>query len=183
MFGEWFGAVSSGGGGGTVVAALGTSTEAAIRDLTASLVVALVPSLQSEFRYREFRYDTGDFEEFAARSPDCLRVFSCRELLEAYQPEVTNTDVEWRQVTIETAVAYPRTFRYGSGAAGDRMRDEVMRTDLHQLESEIGLRGYGNYSGIASMLVAESRQDVIGMRDSVAFLRFTIRFGFYRSMP
>lgn len=171
------------GGGGTVVAAMGTSTEDDIRDLTASLIVALVPSVQSEHRFREFRYDLGDFDEHMSRNNDSIRLFSCRELLEPYQPETTNTDIEWRHVVIEVLIGYPRTFRYGNGQAGDRMRDEVMRSDLHQLESTIGLRGYGNYSGVAAMLVGESRQDVLGMRDPVAYLHFRLTFGFYRSMP
>jgi hypothetical protein len=181
MFGEWFGAVSSGGGGSVVVPATGTSTEADIRTRCASLLTALVPSVQSNVRFREHRYDQ-DFTTWCENNQECLRMFAIRDTLGPYQPAITNTDIEWRQVEVELLVAYPRTSRYGATKT-DVSRDVLIRSDLHEIESTIGLRGYYNISDLASLLVDESRQDIIGLDETVAFLRFSYVFGFYRSMP
>lgn len=158
---------------------MATTTEAAIRTQMATQIVAIVPLLQLDTKFREHRYDQ-DFTDWAEANRECLRVFSIRDTLEGFVPETTNTDVEWRQVTFELLVAYPKTFRYGSGTAGARNRDEVMRSDQHQLETAVGLRGFATYT--AATILVPSRADVASS-DGVDFSRLILTYGFYRSMP
>ena len=119
---------------------------------------------------------------WAEQNQECLRVFSLLDRVDSYQPEVTNTDLEWRQASFDLLVAYPMTNRYGSGTAGARTRTEVMRSDMHQLETAIGLRGFATITNAAYLV---DRSDGIAQidGDKVSFLRGSIVYGFHRSMP
>lgn len=159
---------------------MATTTEAAIRTQMATLVVAIAPLVNADAKFREHRYDQ-DFVEWAEANRGSLRAFSVRDTLGGFTPETTNISEEWREATFELLVAYPKTFRYGNGEAGARNRDEVMRSDMHQLETAVGLRGFTAYTA-AVILVDQSRTDV-ATGDGVDFLRLTLTYGFYRSMP
>ena len=160
---------------------MATTTEAAIRNALVANIVAIVPSVQLDTRFREHRYDQ-PLASWAEQNQECLRVFSLLDRVDSYQPEVTNTDLEWRQASFDLLVAYPMTNRYGSGTAGARTRTEVMRSDMHQLETAIGLRGFATITNAAYLV---DRSDGIAQidGDKVSFLRGSIVYGFHRSMP
>jgi hypothetical protein len=160
---------------------MATTTEATIRTLLAANLAATVPLLQSDVRFREHRYDV-PFIDWAQQNRECLRVFSILDDINGWQPEVTNTTEEWRVVVFEVLVAYPQTNRYGSGTAGARTRGEVVRSDLHQVESSLGLRGFASYTN-AAYLVDQSTPLAAVDGDGVTFLRGSLAYGIYRSMP
>jgi len=160
---------------------MATTTEAAIRTLLATQIAAIVPSVQFDTRFREHRYDE-PFIGWAQKNRECLRFFSVLDLVDGFIAETTNTDVEWRQATFEVLVAYPMTGRYGSGTAGARNRAEVMRSDQHQIETAVGLRAFATLANAAYLV---DRSDPLSAvdGDGVTFLRGSLVFGFYRSMP
>lgn len=160
---------------------MATTTEATIRTLLAANLAATVPLLQSDVRFREHRYDD-PLIDWAQKNRECLRVFSILDDVNGWQPETTNITEEWRVVTFEVLVAYPMTNRYGSGTAGARTRGEVVRSDQHQIESALGLRGFATYTN-AAYLVDQSTPISAVDGDGVTFLRGSLAYGIYRSMP
>lgn len=160
---------------------MATTTEQAVRDILAANIAVITPSRQADVRFREHRYDNGDpLERWAEKNLECLRVFSILDRVDPFQPETTNTTEEWRQVTYDVLVAYPMTNRYGGGTAGARNRLEVMRSDLYQLETAVGLRGFATLTP-AAYLVDRSEPLAAIDGDKVSFLRGALVYGLYRS--
>lgn len=154
-----------------------TTTESAIRDLTASLIAGITPTILAGTKFVEHRYDLQDFEAWAEANPDsCFRRFSVRDSLFNSLPESTNTDVEWRQFDMDLIVAYPRTNKAGSS----QKMDAAIRKDMQLLDQTVGLNGYANYTTIASWL-RDRAFTTIQDGAQVRFIRMTLPYGFYRS--
>lgn len=160
---------------------MSATTEAAIRTQVASLIAAMVPTSSSSRRFVEHHYEQ-DFLLWIDKgtAEASFRRFSVRDELASSDPEVTNTDEEWRVVMLEVLVGYPRTFKYGKG--GDRAMDEVMRQDLTKLERSIGLAGFQNISN-AAYLPNRSLQPTVVELETARVLRMSLAYGFYRSIP
>ena len=160
---------------------MATTTEATIRTLLAANLAAVTPTVQSDTKFREHRYDE-PLIDWAQKNRECLRVFSILDEINPWQPETTNIIEEWRVVTFEVLVAYPMTNRYGSGTAGARTRGEVIRSDQHQIESALGLRGFATYTNAAYLTELSTPLAAVD-GDGVTFLRAQYAYGIYRSMP
>jgi hypothetical protein len=158
---------------------MATTTESALRTLTASLVAAVVPTRMTDKRFIESTYDQ-EFTDWCEANPDaCLRRYSVRDTLQYQPPQVTNTDVELRVVTLEVMVGYPNTFRYNT--AKGRAQDDVISSDMHKLEQAIGLNGYGNYSTVAALRVEGFVSETVD-GNGVTFIRFLLPYQFERVM-
>lgn len=121
------------------------TTAPALRDYIIALVTALTPDVLSGDRFIAFRNEgNGDFVVAMEAAPaGALRRVQVRYSGDDDPPIVTNTDHERQLVTFQIMVAYPHTGRYGADMALDR--DDVMRSDQHQLEETVGLYGQANF--------------------------------------
>lgn len=158
-----------------------TTTSAAIRDRIVTVIEALVPTTQSNVRFRHHREEF-DFRGWADGHPDaCLRRFSVRDLGDAKPALVSNTDVELVRAIFEIVIAYPLSYRFGSGNLLGV--EDVIDQDRHQVEHVAGMRGYANFT--AATGAEASWVDGETARETGATRRLVIAqtMEFYRSMP
>jgi len=183
--GAWLGG-STGGGGGTPawppIAVGGSTTAESIRDRMVAVITALVPKRPAADRFRAHRSERdGDFLEWLEANPAaCQRRFQVRDVGDLTQPKVTNTDVEWRELTFRVLVAYPQTHRAGAQNALDR--DDMIDNDRAQIEAAIGVAGGANfaapYPNACHISTRVAREGGVGFD----VLSVEQRMGFYRSV-
>ncbi len=161
------------------------TTAEAIRDRIIEVFESeLVPSLLPSDRWRAYRNEYGaDFIEWAETNPQgAFRRFQVRDTGEDAASEVTNVDVELRQVTFSILVAYPQDARYGRDQALDR--DDVSNADEHQLEQAIGILGRPRFTypfpDATWQSEGSSANRLIG--NACDFLEIVKVYTFYRSM-
>lgn len=182
--GGWDG--SGGGGGGTPswppIVVGGVTTAASIRDRMETVIAALTPDVLAGDRFRAYRNEgAGDFLTWCeANANGCQRRFQVRDLGAISQPAVTNTDVEWRELTFRVLVAYPQSHRAGRQQALDR--DDMIDSDRAQIEEAIGIAGGPNfanpYPNACHLSTEVSRESGAGFD----LLVIDERMGFYRSV-
>ncbi len=160
-----------------------TATVAAIRDRAHDVLETLELPHESRTRLRRYRNEgDGNFQTWAESNPSgCLRRFQIRSDGTEQPPEVSNTDVDMRHVTLVVRVAYPHSQRYGVDGALDR--DDVIDADFGEIEKVVGIYGRQFYSGshdCTPLGIVDGREMEIGT--SVDFLVLRARFSYYRSV-
>lgn len=155
-------------------------TVAVIRDTMITAVLGIDPLLNSETRFRHHR-ENMPFGQFCEANPQASwRLFSIRDTGESEAADVTNTDSEWRWITIQCAIAYPLDFR--AGPLGERDRDDLIASDARQIRATIGPGGYPTLEeGVAGCVTSCDWKREEG--DACVFSLFTMRVGYYEAMP
>lgn len=161
---------------------MGTTTAAAIRDRAITVISALVPISLRE-RFVAFRNEEGaEFLKWAEANPDAaFRRFQVRDDGNDQPPNVSNSDVEERLVTLAIRIAYPQNSRAGVKNALDR--DRVMSEDQFKIEKAVGYSGASNFTSPnpdASWRDGRVRR-VVG--NSCDFLEIVQTMGYYRAIP
>lgn len=157
---------------------MSTTTYKAIRDNMITLVEALAPTSLSSTKFRRYR-SPQDFRAWAEAHPAAsLRQFDIRDVSAHAPPPVSNTLVEEEEATAELAVAYPHEWSKYGPKYGLSLED-VMDQDRRAIESEIGIRGYGNYVAGQSLCETDSSPE---WGAKVSFLVFTCHLTYYRSV-
>lgn len=126
------------------------ATAAAIRDRVKALIEALAPATDTGIRFRSVLNDgDGNFDSWAEQSGNAShRRFQARHDGSEDPPEVSNTDVDLRHITIIVRVAYPHSARYGADQALDR--DDVIDEDWGKINTAIGIYGGANFPNEAA---------------------------------
>ncbi len=157
-----------------------TTTIKLIRKQQATLIRALVPASLSANEFREYDRHT-DFGEWAEATPEsCLRKFFIEDEGEYEPPLSSNTDNEEIVTLITVLVAYPAgpsDARYGKG--GQSARRDVMREDMHQIDTAIGHRGSDNYVSGHRLALAQTKEFEEG--ENVDFLAMDYEINFRRA--
>jgi hypothetical protein len=182
-WGTFSGATTS----GTVL----TTTADLIRDRAIAVIIGLVPKYLSGIHFRPSTNRHGaDFVKQCEKQPaSAFRLFQCRDIGVDHPPEVTNTDVEWRQITLRIIVAYPQDYMANAAPLGKQAldRDRVMSTDQHAIEHAVGLAGRANFSSAVSpsypdaFWVSGTTTREIGRACDYLVIEQTMRF--LRTMP
>jgi hypothetical protein len=157
------------------------STAAAIRDRCHALIEALTPTSLSSTKFRRYRNEgDGNFDDFAETNPAAaFRRFQIRDDGSEDPPEVSNTDIDLRHITLIVRIAYPHTGRYGADQALDR--DDVMDQDWGLVNGKLGIYGRSNFSSSNDCTPLGATREV--MRGaSVDVLEVTARYSFYRTV-
>lgn len=157
------------------------ATEAQIRNTVVTRIAAITPVSGAAVPFAVFGQD-GDFRLWAEQNKgSALRRFQV-----THRPDgaagMSNVTEEWRWLIIEVIVAYPDDMSGRFGRGNERSRDDVMAEDQHTIEDAIGLRGYGNFSGVACFDAIGSDAASAEPGDGVTFLTFRNRYGYYRSV-
>lgn len=157
---------------------MATTTIKLIRDQQSTLIEALTPTSLSGQLFREHeRRD--DFREWAEETPGAaLRKFYIEDVGDYAPPLSSNSDDEELITTIEVLVAYPKDSRYGAGER--RTMNDVMREDMHQIDTAIGHRGTANYVSGQNAAVAQNKETEEG--ELVDFLVLSYEVNFRRAM-
>jgi len=141
---------------------MSTTTPAAIRDLLASRVAALVPGTLAANRFLEHRYEL-PFAEWAAANPGgAFRRFAVTEADEIEPPDVTDglTEAVFQDFTIE--VAYPVDHRAGSQQRTSLAN--LLSADRAQIAKTVGTNGFATYAAqvppCAVITTTETRSDL-----------------------
>ena len=154
-----------------------TTTISAIRIGQAALIRALSPSSQSTRKFVEYE-QREDFQLWAEANPtSALRRFSIEDDATYETPLGSDTDSEEIETQMTVTIAYPHDTRYGSGKPQDQR--DVMREDLHQIDTAIGHRGSAGYVSGQRAAVADAKEFDDG--DGVDFLRLTYQINFRRA--
>lgn len=152
---------------------------ALIRQSMCTAVKAILPLLHSGDPFRE--HDSSvPFLEFCEQNPaSAWRLFYIRGT-GAEEPSEVISDLEWVWTEMECAVAYPRDYRAGDLMGNDL--DDLIESDLRQLNATIGTAGYSTLENAASGTVMTQ-----GVRreegEACLFGVLTLRVGFWRAMP
>jgi hypothetical protein len=182
-FGSWFGGSTGGGGGGGGFPVLSVATTVeSIRDRAIDVIEATAPSVLPSDEFRRYRNEGGaDFRVWAERNPaGAWRRFQVRDTGDDEPPEVSNTDVEERRITLVVTVAYPQTSRAGKDGALDR--DDAMSSDQHKIEHAIGMCGRANFAPPYPDACWRSGRTERVVGDGVDFLVITQTMSFRRTM-
>jgi len=157
------------------------TTAGAVRDLMRATVRAVAPELRSDVKWKPYD-ERADFRTWADANPTAaFRQFSIKTVGEIPPPVVSNTDVEWVETSVECVSAYPRDYRYG--AQHHLSLDDVIESDLRQLEHAIGTNGYAaldQATGNEALVTTEATFREPG--GAVVFGVLRLRVGFWRSM-
>ena len=123
---------------------MATTTFSLVRANQVTQIHAVTPTLLSNVPFR-LAEDTVPFEEWAEKqSSACFRRFTIQNNLNYTSPLVSNTDLEIHRVNCTLLVAYPLTL--GTyGLENYRSLDDLIESDIFQLDTAIGTRGYLNY--------------------------------------
>ena len=158
-----------------------TSTAAAIRDQVRTLIASLTPTALSADKFRSYRNEGGaDFEDWAEKNAAAsLRRFQARDDGNEDPPEVSDTLVDMRHLTILIVVAYPHTARYGADQALDR--DDVMDLDWGLINGKIGIYGRANFTGAYDCTPLGAERSVT-RGTNVDFLEVRMRLSYYRTV-
>lgn len=115
----------------------------AIRAKHVTLIHALTPTSKAGVKFIEYK-DRNDFEDWATANPGASeRRFQFKDL-GPYDPDVVSDLTQEKVMTnLELLVAYPNDMRFQAGEANDVF--DIVRQDMHQLNSTIGDRNYGNF--------------------------------------
>ena len=156
---------------------MATTTLKLIREQWATLLQALTPSSLIAQKFREYK-DRKEFRDWSEDSPSAaLRRFFIEDGMDYELPLSSNMDDEEITTEMTLMVAYPKDGRYGSGE-GKTMRD-VMREDMHQIDTALGHRGIANY--VSGQNLAEANDKTISKGDAVDFLAMTYEINFRRA--
>lgn len=118
------------------------TTAQLIREKQRDLIQDLAPSQIAGTPFREHDLSQG-FEQWAESSPHAaLRKFQIVDLAsyETVAGDMVSHEVE---TEFEITVAYPVDYRYGSD--GINGLADIIETDRVQIETAIGILGYGDY--------------------------------------
>ena len=131
---------------------MAATTSAAIRDVMATAVKALTPSLHGDIKFRahDQRSMAGtDFQLWCDKNPTAsYRRFSITDDGTEQTTGASNTDVDWVETEYELAVAYPRDHRYGAQQKIDAF--DVMASDRNQLSYAVGYRAFAALAAMSS---------------------------------
>ncbi len=127
------------------MATLPTTSEA-IRDRIIAVIEGLVPATDDHVRFRASRNEgDAEFRDWCEANPAATRRrFQVRDDGDDSPPEVTNGDIERRNVKFVILVCYPQTGRDGKDQALDR--DDTLWADREQIEHAVGMWGRANFS-------------------------------------
>lgn len=124
---------------------MSTATASAIRDRCRQLLGWIDPVSDTSVRFVDFRNEgKADFREWAEANPAAaLRRFQIRNTGDDQPPEVSNTDLERRHLTLEIVISYPQTSRAGADNAMDR--DDQIEEDWDAIDFNIGIASRANF--------------------------------------
>lgn len=158
------------------------TTSAQVRDVMRRTVRALTPAILAHVKFKAHD-ERVDFRTHALQNPKAaFRVFSIRDSGAVVGPVVSNTAREWIETVFEVVVAYPRDHSYGPQLAMDL--DDVIESDLRQIEHSIGTNGYQQLElstggDAQSITGSTTREQAL----AVVFGVLTLNVGFWREMP
>lgn len=164
-----------------------TTTADAIRDRAITVITALVPRSLSHDRFKAYLNEgDADFTTWAeSTDAGAFRRFQVRDTGSDQPPDVSNTDVEARIVSLRVTIAYPQTSR--AGAKGGLARDKIMSQDQHQIEHAIGMAGSSNFSSSTNPAYPDacwtSGSTLRRVGRACDYLVIEQAMLFYRSMP
>jgi hypothetical protein len=160
---------------------MAVTTAAEIRDAMRSAVRAITPSLLAHvpFKAHDERVPLRQWAELNKTA--AFRWFSVRDTGDVVPPVVSNMDRDRVETTFEFVTAYPLDYRYGNQLALDM--DDVVESDLRQVEHKIGSNGYSlldlTTGGDATVTtIGTSRES----GESCAFGVLRLRVEFWRQM-
>jgi hypothetical protein len=121
------------------------TTAASIRDRAIAVIGALTPRSGLGRAFVKHRNERdGNFVKWCEANPAAaFRRFQVRQTADQ-GPDVSNTDIEERRLTLTITIAYPQNSRTGVDNALDR--DDVITEDYKQLDFAIGVYGRANFS-------------------------------------
>lgn len=157
---------------------MATTTFALIRAGFEAQVTALVPTVRADVAFRE-SMDEIQLRDWAVANPGaCFRRFTFVNRHDWGVPVISGTDVIEVVHTCVLEVAYPPGLAvYGAGNL--RAVDDLIESDMDQLDDAIGLHGYPNYvSGLAVSQLAGTSIEVV---DSIRLLSMTFELQYLRS--
>jgi hypothetical protein len=159
-----------------------TTTSAAIRNRMLTVIEAITPATDSSVAFRRHREEI-NFRDWADATPTgCLRRFAVRDLGDARPALVSNTDVELVRAIFEVVIAYPLSYRFGTGINLLGVED-VIDQDRHRVEHAVGMRGYANFTAATGAEAAWVEGETARETSNVRFLVIAQSMEFYRSMP
>jgi hypothetical protein len=154
------------------------TTSAGVRDLMRETIRALTPNVRSDARWRTHD-ERVDFRIWAEQNPTAaFRMFSIKTEGQLQPPVVSNTDVEWVETQFELVAAYPRDYRYGGGQHILDL-DDVIESDLRQIEHAIGTNGYQSLEQVTGTEATVQTVDTIrepGIAAVFAVLRLRVMY-------
>lgn len=154
-----------------------TTTIKLIREQQQTLVNALTPASHSGVKFRDYS-DQQPFEDWAEATPQgCLRRYAIKDLFSYEDVAVSDMSSEDIRTSLELVIAYPRDARYGLQNE-EHMRD-VIREDMHQIDTAIGARGYGDY--VSGQSGCWMREPELEEGEAVWFLRTPLEILFRRA--
>ncbi len=159
------------------------STAAAIRDRIKALIEALTPVSDSGVKFRSYRNEgKGDFQDWAeSLQSSAFRRFQARTEGTEDPPEVSNTDVDLRHMSIVVMIAYPQTGRHGPDQALDR--DDVIDEDWGKINGAIGIYGGANFpNNVAYACTPLGCEHEIERGGAVDMLTIRMRLSFWRTV-
>lgn len=156
---------------------MATTTTKLIREQQQALLRALTPARQSAVAFREYELEH-PFREWCEANPNAsFRQVYIEDLATYETPLGGNTESEELETTFLVEVAYPEDHRYGLSNKADAM--DLITEDLHQIDTAIGHRGYGNYVSGQNAAIADSKE--IDDGEGVRFLSMQYRVNFRRA--
>jgi len=171
-------------GGGPAVAeapfVTPTTTVEAIRDQMIATIEGLSPLVFGGQKFLANRA-VMRFEDWADTHPNaCFRRFAVTDLGGYEPPEISDHIIEALRASIRVLVAYPAKATAKWGADAERDMRDVMRLDMHQIDTAIGHRGGANYVAGQHSAIATDKSFLD--LDGAVFLDMTYDCYFYRSM-
>jgi hypothetical protein len=136
------------------------------------LIEALTPtSIPDVAEFKAHRSER-DFNVWCETNPvSCLRRFDIQDLFDYEIVDVSDLDKEYVRGQESIAIAYPEMEAL-YGAAQRRARHDIMREDLRQIKTTVGLPGYGNYTDGLTRNLAVEYVDLEAVTLMVLFYRF-----------
>jgi len=157
------------------------TTVEAIRDNMITLVEALSPGSRARSKFKVNRSVEEDFTEWAEEhSSSCLRRFAIRDTGGYELPEVSDHQEERIRANLEVLVAYPRKMPSIAGGDGKRDLYDMIRQDMHQIDTAIGHRGQASYLGGQGGTYSLTKEILEG--ESVVFCALEVETYFHRDM-
>ena len=159
---------------------MATTTVEAIRDNMISLIEALTPNTRASNKFSVDRavHDFGEWAEEHANS--CLRRFAIKDVGSYDLPEVSSHQEERLRANLTVLVAYPMKAPSLAGTNANRDLYDVIREDMHQIDSAIGHRAQGDYVAGQGGTRALAKDIVEG--ESVILLALDMETYFCRDM-
>jgi hypothetical protein len=129
---------------------MATTTADVIRDRAVTVISGLTLTylVGSKFRPSSNKHGADFIRQCEKQPTGAFRLFQVRDVGSDQPPEVTNTDLEERRISLQIIVAYPQDYATNLAPQGKQAldRDRVMSFDQHLIEHSVGLAGRANFN-------------------------------------